>query len=67
MVLFRHELEHCYQIKKKGVVKFYLSYLKELVTKKYRDISYEQEAYDIERKPLTAEEQEWFYNKVIKL
>lgn len=65
--LFRHELEHCYQIKREGRLKFYASYFWQLITKGYRNISYEVEAYAIWETPLTEQEKKWRESGVIEL
>lgn len=55
--LMRHELIHCAQIEKEGMIKFYLKYVFEYFKnrlkgmphwKAYRSISYEVEAYENE-------------------
>lgn len=56
--LMNHELIHWFQIKRLGVFKFYISYLKEYAhyrkqglshDQSYRSISFEREAYENER------------------
>lgn len=60
--LFRHELEHVYQIKRLGVLSFYWKYIKYAIKHKYRDIPFEVAAYDAAGKDveLTKEEQKWW-------
>ena len=65
--LYRHELQHCYQIKRMGVVKFYLSYLWMIVRKGYDDHPLEHEANQHERVALTQLEQKWLREGVIDL
>ena len=55
--LFRHELQHVYQIQKEGVLKFYFKYLWYLLRHGYKKNPYEIEANAVEDNPLTAEEQ----------
>lgn len=64
---FRHELQHCYQVKKKGVLRFYLTYLWHLIRKGYRDNPYEVEARAYENVPLTETERKWLHDNKIRL
>lgn len=57
--LFRHELEHCYQIKRKGRLKFYVGYLLLLLRYGYKRHPYEIEANERENDPLTPTERAW--------
>jgi len=54
--LFRHELEHVYQIQREGVLKFYAKYLWYLVRRGYKNVPYEIEARAKARTPLTIDE-----------
>ena len=54
--LFRHELEHVYQVRREGWLKFYLTYLWESIRKGYKSNKYEIEANRVENTPLTDEE-----------
>jgi len=54
--LFRHELEHVYQIQADGWWKFHLKYLYELVRYGYKNISYEVGAEWKEETMLTVSE-----------
>lgn len=54
--IFRHELEHFYQVRKHGWLKFYLSYLWQNITVGYKKNKYEVEARSVENTPLTEEE-----------
>ena len=54
--LFRHELEHVYQVQREGWFKFYIKYLYLNVRKGYRNNPYEIEARDASVEPLTSEE-----------
>lgn len=58
--LKRHELEHVYQIKRKGVIRWYLSYLVEWLKKGYRENKYETEADRVANQPLTEKEKALF-------
>ena len=55
-VLFRHELQHVYQVRKYGWFKFYATYLWYSATKGYWDNPYEIEARGVQNTPLTQEE-----------
>jgi hypothetical protein len=55
--LFRHELQHIYQVQEHGWLKFYLSYLWESIRHGYKGNKYELEANAVENQPLTAYEQ----------
>jgi len=66
-VLFRHELQHAYQIKREGVIKFYIKYLWFQIKYGYRDNPYEIEAENIEQKELTVEEEKWFKTGKVEL
>jgi len=59
-MLFRHELQHCYQIKERGIVRFYVRYLWLLLRHGYRNHPDEAEAYDLQHWPLTEQEEEWY-------
>jgi hypothetical protein len=54
--LFRHELEHIYQVREEGWLKFYLSYIWESIRHGYKGNKYEVAADLLENTPLTAEE-----------
>jgi len=54
--LFRHELEHVYQVQREGWFKFYLKYLLYAIRYKYKNIPYEVEARLAEALPLTEKE-----------
>ena len=54
--LFRHELEHTYQVKRDGWVKFYSLYLWRSVWDGYLNNMYEVEARARENTPLTDQE-----------
>ena len=66
-ILFRHELEHCYQIARKGVVRFYWDYLVDLVKHGYANHPDEVEAYIKQYKPLTLQEKQWQETGVIDI
>lgn len=54
--LFRHELEHVYQVQRMGWIKFYFTYLWWLARLGYKKHPYEIEANERELDPLTDEE-----------
>ena len=54
--LFRHEMQHVYQIRKHGVIRFYLKYFYYGLKHGYRDNPFELEAVGTEIFPLTDEE-----------
>ena len=54
--LFRHELEHVYQVERLGWFKFYLTYIWHNVKAGYRNNPYEIEADARANDPLTDEE-----------
>jgi len=54
--LFRHEMEHIYQVRRDGWFKFYLTYLIHQRRYGYRNIPYEREANAVEDTPLTEAE-----------
>lgn len=56
--LFRHELEHIYQVRRDGWWKFHISYLWQLATVGYQAIQYEIDARRAANTPLTKGERE---------
>ena len=54
--LFRHELEHIYQVRREGWLKFHVKYFYFSIRKGYRNNPYEIEATTMSNIPLTAEE-----------
>jgi hypothetical protein len=56
--LFRHELEHIYQVRAMGWLKFYISYLWIGLRHKHKTHPYEEQARKVQHDPLTEEEQE---------
>lgn len=54
--LFRHELQHVYQVRREGWLKFYLTYLWYQMRYGYAKNPYEVEANAVENDPLTPEE-----------
>ena len=56
---FRHELQHCYQIHRRGVLNFYLSYIRLWFRHGYRNHPFEVEAQIAEQMPLTPRETNW--------
>jgi hypothetical protein len=65
--LYRHELEHCYQVKRMGRLRFYSTYLWHWVTKGYKKHPYEIEAEEHEEEQLTEQELRWRERGVIEL
>ena len=55
-VLFRHELQHVYQIHKDGWLRFYSLYLWWAFRYGYLNIPYEVEARHFEKTPLSSDE-----------
>lgn len=55
--LFRHELQHVYQVRQQGWLKFYLTWLWYTITRGYRGNPYEIEANAVENDPLNSSEQ----------
>ena len=56
---YRHELEHCYQVKRMGRIKFYATYLWLLIKHGYSNHPYEIEADERANDPLTEQEIAW--------
>ena len=54
--LFRHEMEHVYQVKRMGWIRFYVTYLWHLARRGYKNHPYEIEARAVENEPLTTVE-----------
>lgn len=65
--LYRHELQHCYQIKQRGVVMFYLRYVFLNLIKGYKNHPDEVEARQHEDVKLTPLEEKWLHEGVINL
>ena len=65
--LYRHELEHVYQIERMGILRFYASYLWMILRKGYKNHPLEEEANDVEQTPLTQREEKWLRDGVIDL
>lgn len=55
--LFRHEMEHVYQIMRMGWWTFYIRYLWYVLWKGYTDHPFEVEATERQNEPLTATEE----------
>ena len=66
-ILFRHELQHCYQIKQHGVVRFYVRHLWLFMKHGYWNHPDEIEAREAQLKPLTATESKWYETNKIRL
>jgi len=64
---YRHELQHCYQVKRMGVLKFYASYLWLWMRKGYTNHPYELEAKERQYDPLTEQEKQWRESGKIEL
>lgn len=65
--LYRHELEHCYQIKRQGIFSFYFNYVLTSMKTGYKKHPMELEAWDRENDPLTPLERKWYNNGIIDL
>lgn len=65
--LYRHELQHCYQIKRMGIIKFYVRYVWLNLTKGYQNHPDELEARQYENEKLTQLEEKWLHDGVIDL
>ena len=65
--LYRHELQHCYQIKQRGVIMFYLRYVLLNLVKGYHNHPDEIEARHHEGDQLTQLEEKWLHDGVIDL
>ena len=59
-VLINHERIHLMQQLEMLVIPFYLLYLFELITRGYRQISFEKEAYENEKNPRYLLERNWY-------
>lgn len=57
--LFRHELEHIYQVDREGWLKFYAKYIWYSIRHGYLNNPYEMEARWAQNKPLTPVERHW--------
>ena len=66
-VLFRHELQHCYQIKQRGVIGFYVRHLWLLMKHGYWNHPDEIEARESQVNMLTPTENEWYEKNRITL
>ena len=56
---YRHELQHCYQVKRMGRIKFYASYIWLWLRHGYNNHPYEIEADERQFDPLTDQEKQW--------
>ena len=65
--LYRHELQHCYQIKRMGIIKFYIRYVWLNFLKGYQNHPDELEARQYENEKLTQLEEKWLHDGVIDL
>lgn len=52
-ILFRHEMQHVYQVLQTGWIKFYLKWLWYTWRRGYKQNPYELEAWDVQNTPLT--------------
>lgn len=57
--LYRHELQHCYQVKQLGRFRFYTTYIWLWLRHGYWKHPYEVEARERQNDPLTAQEVAW--------
>lgn len=58
--LFRHELEHVYQVRRMGWFTFHFTYLIHAIRYGYSNIPAEVEASRVQNTPLTEDEQKLF-------
>lgn len=65
--LYRHELQHCYQIKERGVIGFYVRYAFLSLVKGYWNHPDELEARQYENEKLTPLEEKWLHEGVVNL
>ncbi len=65
--LYRHELQHCYQIKQRGILGFYIRYVFLSITKGYQNHPDELEARQYENEKLTPLEEKWLHEGVVNL
>lgn len=65
--LYRHELQHCYQIERLGRFKFYAKYLWQWIRNGYWNHPFEKEARDFQDQPLTPKEHNWWMKGIVKL
>ena len=65
--LYRHELQHCYQIKERGVIGFYVRYVFLSFVKGYWNHPDELEARQYENEKLTPLEEKWLHEGVVNL
>ncbi len=65
--LYRHELEHCYQIKEMGRITFVLTYFLFLCSFGYKKHPYEKAARRESKKALTKAEQNFREKLIIQL
>ena len=65
--LYRHELQHVYQIKQRGILGFYIRYVFLSLVKGYKNHPDEIEARHYENERLTPIEEKWLHEGVIDL
>ena len=65
--LYRHELQHCYQIKQRGILGFYIRYVFLSIIKGYHNHPDELEARQYENEKLTPLEEKWLHEGVVNL
>lgn len=65
--LYRHELEHCYQVERLGRLRFYTTYIWYQIRYGYKKNPFEVEANEREDTPLTSQEEAWRENGVVQL
>lgn len=59
--LFRHEMEHVYQVRRKGWLRFYITYICQAIRHGYDAAPFEIEASKRQYDPLTEEERKIFH------
>lgn len=65
--LYRHELQHCYQVERLGRLRFYATYLWYQIRYGYKNNPFEVEANAYEDEPLEEQEVRWREQGVIEL
>jgi len=65
--LYRHELQHCYQVASLGRLKFYSRYIWYQIRYGYKKNPFEVEANQREGDPLTEDELRWREQGVVEL
>lgn len=62
IILYRHEMEHVYQVRRKGWLKFYITYIWYSIRYGYTDNPYEASARSVQHNKLNQKEKD-IWNK----